>query len=296
MGSRGRAKKSPGGWPLVFAITAAVVTSLWLALVGWLYASQRELMYYPAPWQVAPSTNGPPIQVVQLDTSDGERLVAWYLPPQEGKPVILYFGGNGDALSLQEGRWSRIADAGVGVLAVAYRGYSGSTGHPTEKGLHEDARTGYRWLAARHPPGQIVIHGFSLGTGVAVRLAAEQPSRALILEAPFTAAVDIIGARAPYVPSGLLMHDRYLSRKWIGKVHVPVLVIHGDRDSIIPFASGQKLYALANQPKQFVRMAGSDHANLVVDGLYPHVWRFLGVEYDPRPELIVTVLEEAVSE
>ena len=178
------------GLLIVVGGAAAIVLAL-------AYFSQRSMMYFPPRLEEPPEVDGPAIEVISLTTADGERLVAWHLPPTDGKPVMLFFGGNGDGLSLQKDRWRRVADARVGFLAVAYRGYSGSTGKPSERGLHEDARTAYRWLRARYPADRIVIHGFSLGTGVAVRLAAEQPARAVILEAPFTAAVDVAGSRAP---------------------------------------------------------------------------------------------------
>ena len=255
----------------------AVVLVLYLALIAAAAVFQRQLMYHPDPALVAPNVPGLPIQDIRLTTSDGERLVAWHLPPAAGKPVILYFDGNGGVLSRQTDRWRAIARAGVGFLAVGYRGYSGSSGHPTEAGLHEDARTAYAWLAARYAVRDIVIQGHSLGSGVAVRLAAERPARALILESPFTSTVDVAERWAPLLPVRLLMRDRYLSRDWIGRVHCPVLVVHGDRDGVIDFTFGRRLFDLANPPKTFVRMPGGGHDDLVGRGLYDHVWAFLGV-------------------
>ncbi|WP_346427370.1 alpha/beta hydrolase [Caulobacter sp. 17J65-9] len=256
---------------------ATTLAGLYLLLLAGGFVFQRSLMYSPDPVERAPAVDGVPIQVVHVDTADGERLVAWYLPPKDGRPVILFFDGKGGSLSVQKGRWRRIAKAGVGFLAPAYRGYSGSTGRPSEAGLHEDARAAYDWLAKRYAPDQIVVHGFSLGSGVAVKLATERPARALVLEAPYTAAVDVAADRAPFVPVRLLMRDQLRSRDWIGQVRVPVLVVHGDRDSVIDVRYGERLYALARQPKRFERMHGSDHSTLVRDGVYDRIWRFLGV-------------------
>jgi hypothetical protein len=238
-------------------------------------------MYHPDPTLVAPNVPGLPIQQVRLTTADGEHLVAWYLPPAAGKPIILYFDGNGGVLSRQTDRWWAIVRAGAGFLAVGYRGYSGSTGHPTEAGLHEDARAAYAWVAARYPARDIVIQGHSLGSGVAVRLAAERPARALILESPFTSTVDVAERWAPLLPVRLFIRDRFMSRDWIGRVHCPVLVVHGDRDGVIDFTSGRQLFALANPPKTFVRMPGGGHDDLVGRGLYDHIWPFLGVAPEP---------------
>src|SRR5580704_24513 len=182
-----------------------VLAGLYVLAVGAAYVFQRDLLYHPDAVLRAPDPAGPPLQVVRLTTRDGEHLVAWWLPPQAGQPAILYFGGNGDSLIGEADRLRIIAKAGVGALAVAYRGYSGSSGHPTEAGLHADAEAAYAWLAARYPAGDIVIMGHSLGTGVATPLAAEHPVRALILESPFTSAVDVGAERMPWLPIRLLM-------------------------------------------------------------------------------------------
>jgi uncharacterized protein len=258
--------------------SALAVLGLYLVVVAAACTFQRSLLYFPDPHAAAPDPSGPPMQVVRLRTQDHETLVAWFLPPKAGEPVILHFGGNGDSLIGQEDRWRQIADAGVGVLAVAYRGYSGSTGHPSEAGLHLDAEAAYAWLAARYPAGKIVIMGHSLGTGVATPLAAEHPARALILESPFTSAVDVGAERMPWLPVGLLMWDRFESTDWIGKVRSPVLIVHGDRDEVIDYRFGRALFALAHAPKAFVRVPGGMHNDLPEHGLYAAVWRFLGVE------------------
>jgi fermentation-respiration switch protein FrsA (DUF1100 family) len=234
-------------------------------------------MYFADPTYAQPAIQDVAIQELRLRTPDGETLVAWYLPPRPGSPVILHFFGNGAGLAVEEWRWRRISKAGAGFLAVAYRGYSGSTGHPTENGLHTDARTAYDWLAQRHPASDIVIYGHSLGSGVAVRLAAERPSRALILEAPFSAAVDRAAEQYPWIPVRLLMQDQFVSRRWIKEVHAPVLIINGDHDSVIPMSQGQRLFQEANRPKTFVQMIGSEHNTLTRDGAYDVVWSFLGV-------------------
>jgi len=249
----------------VFA-TAAVAGSLSL---------ERSFLYQPQPRGAGPDA-GSGIEVVEIATADGERLVGWWLPPKDGKPVILFFHGNASTLEGDEGRWRRIADQGAGFLAIAYRGYGGSTGTPTEKGLHRDADAAYGWLTGRMAAGNIVIHGYSLGSGVAVRLASEKPARALVLEAPYTSIVDMAG-QVTSLPVGSLVRDRFMSSERIAKVRMPVLIIHGDHDSVIPFAQGQKLYSLAHGPKTFVRMIGSDHNTLTRDGAYDHIWRFLGL-------------------
>lgn len=259
---------------LALGVLTAALGGYVLALAI-LFFDQRNLLYHPTAAGAPANSAGLGIQKVRIDTADGEHLVGWWLPPRADLPTFLFFNGNTAGLDGQGGRWKRLAKEGTGFLAIAYRGYDGSTGHPTEEGLHQDALAAYGWLAQRVPPKDIVIHGFSLGTGVAVRLATEKPARALILEAPYTSTVDVAVRQAPWAPVRLLMLDRFPSKARIREVKMPILIVHGDADSVIPIAQGQELFSTAPQPKQFVRMRGSDHNTLTRDGLYDHIWQFL---------------------
>lgn len=168
-------------------------------------ARQRELLYNTADDGQLLAAAGlavPDSRKIDLVAADGTAIAAWYVSPQPGRKVMLFFHGQGGQLVIQTGRWRRIREAGHGVLALSYRGYPGSTGSPTETGIHMDARAAFDWLAARHDRSEIVIHGHSLGTGVAVRLAAEVDAHALVLEAPFTAAVDVAAEPCPGCQSG----------------------------------------------------------------------------------------------
>ncbi len=256
-------------------LRAAFILAALLALAFALLAlNTRALIYHPDRQEVAP--NFPGVEAVRIATEDGERLVAWWRPPpSEGAPVFLFFDGNGGRPQIWEGRWRRIVEGGAGFLAVYYRGYSGSTGTPSEQGLYRDARAGYDWLSKRgYAPNDIIIHGFSLGSGVAARLASERPARALILEAPFTGVDDVAAERVSPL-ARLVIGDRFASREVIGAVAMPILIVHGDADTVVPFTQGQRLFALAPAPKTFMRMTGSDHATLVRDGIYDHIWPFL---------------------
>lgn len=254
--------------PVLLTLAAIILLPL-AALVS----CQGSLIFHPDAEEVAP--NFADTQAVRIETEDGESLVAWYRAPNPDQPIFLFFDGNGGRPQIWGGRWRRIAESGAGFLAVYYRGYSGSTGHPTERGLHVDGRAGYEWLIDHgYQPNDIVIHGFSLGSGVAVRVAAEHPARALILEAPFTGIDDVVSDKFSPL-AALLVRESFRSRDIIHDVAMPVLIVHGDRDSVVPFSQGQRLFDLANEPKQFVRMSGSDHATLVRDGIYPYIYAFL---------------------
>jgi fermentation-respiration switch protein FrsA (DUF1100 family) len=262
---------------LGFALLTIIVAGVFYAsALAWLYFKQDDYIYYPdaAPQAIGPA--GPPIQVLSFTTPDGETLEGWYLPPRDGRPVFLFFNGNAMGLAAQNDRWRRLAAHGDGFLSVGYRGYGASTGKPREKALHADAALAYDWLATRYPADRIVINGYSLGSGVAVRLAAERPARALILEAPYTSTVAVAREQISWAPLGLLMHERFESDRWIGQVKSPILIVHGDHDQIIAYHFGEELYALAPQPKRFVRMMGSQHHTLVRDGVLDRIWEFLG--------------------
>ena len=262
-------------WLRAGGILLGVVLVAYALVVGAVFFKQRDLLYPIVVGTAAPEADGPPIQVIRIETPDHERLVGWYLPPRPGRPTLLFFNGQGGGLSFQYGRWQRIADEGVGFLAIGYRGHDGSTGHPSETGLHIDARAAYDWLIRRARSEDIVIHGFSLGTGVATRLAVARPARALVLEAPYTSTADIAARSWPWLPVRWLMLDQYRSRDIIDRVSMPILIVHGDGDVVIPFSQGRVLFDLAKAPRRLVRMRGSNHSTLTRDGLYSHIWHFL---------------------
>ena len=232
-------------------------------LVTVLYAAQRSMLYHPTTTRITPADGGlPQAQEVVLDTSDGEMLIAWHVPPRDGKPVVIYFHGNGEIVPWRVERHRATVADGIGLIAVNFRGYGGSTGSPTEAGLHRDAAAAYAFAAARYPPERIVLWGHSLGTGVAVRLASEKPVAKLILEAPYTSTADVAAGLFPFVPVRWLMKDQLHSDRWIRTVHVPLLIMHGARDDAIDIRFGERLFALANEPKRFIRYDTGGHIDL----------------------------------
>jgi uncharacterized protein len=225
---------------------------------------QRKLLYFPNRVAVAPAAVGlPQAKVLKLKTSDGETLVAWHIAPAAGKPLILYFHGNGGGLELRNERFKALTETGDGLLAIEYRGYGGSSGSPSEEGLQRDAEAAYEAaLALGTAPKDIVVMGESLGTGVAVPLAARHEVGAVVLDSPFSSIVDVAAAHFWMFPVRLLMRDRFRSDQAIGSVHAPLLVVQGDRDDVTPIRFAEKLYALANEPKRFIRVEGAGHLAL----------------------------------
>jgi hypothetical protein len=240
-----------------------------------MFFAQRALMYFPERVRTSPAAAGlPHAQEITLDAADGERIIAWHVLPRDGKPVVIYFHGNGGALRLRVDRFARLVAEGVGLLAVSYRGYGGSTGRPSEAGLIQDARAAYAYAAERYP-GRIVLWGESLGTAVAIALAAEQPVRKLILDAPFTSAADVAAAIYWFLPVRLLMRDTFRSDLRIRQVKMPVLILHGDADAVVPIAYGERLLAMIPGKKQMVRFAGGEHVDLDRHGAVDAALKFL---------------------
>src|ERR1700682_340282 len=213
-----------------------------------LFFMQRALLF-PVPQTVrtSPQAAGfPEAEEHVLPTADGEKVIAWHVPAKPGHPVVLYFHGNGDYLAGFFGRFHDLIADGIGIVALSYRGYAGSSGQPSEQGLLRDAAAAYAFTAARYGADRIIIWGFSLGTGVAVALAAEQPVARLILEAPYTSIVDVAASGFPFVPVRWFLRDRFHSDQRIARVTAPLLVMHGTDDATIPIVLGERLFALAH--------------------------------------------------
>ena len=266
------------------------------AVLALMYFAQRSLMYFPDVARTPPAAAGlPQAQEVVLATADGEQLIAWHVPPREDKPVVLYFHGNGGALAMRAGRFRKLAADGTGVLALSYRGYGGSSGSPTEIGLIEDAQTAYRFAAARYGASRLALWGESLGSGVAVALAAKQPVAALILEAPFTSAADAGAGHYPFLPVRWLIKDPFHSDRRIADVRAPVLVMHGAHDSVVPISLGEKLFGLIPGQKQFVRFSDAGHNNLEDFGASRIVQEFLAKTLNERQPVPQSVSGSAKS-
>jgi uncharacterized protein len=255
-----------------------VVPVGYLGGLALLYFKQRSILFpIPPVGRTAPDVAGfPEAEEHVLTTADGEKVIVWHVPAKPGHPVVLYFHGNGDFLAGFFGRFHDVIADGTGIVALSYRGYAASSGQPSEQGLLQDAAAAYAFTTARYGVERSVVWGFSLGTGVAVALAAEHPIAKLILDAPYTSTVELAGALLRVVPVGLLMLDQFHSDQRIKRVGVPLLFMHGTSDRSIPISLGERLFALANEPKRFVRFPGGGHNNLDNFGAIETARHFIG--------------------
>jgi uncharacterized protein len=259
-----------------------VIACGYLILVAILYTLQRQLLYLPDRSIPSTAESGvPEMSAAQLRTDDGLDLLAWYRPARAGRATILYLHGNAGHIGYRGGRVRPFLDHGFGVLLVEYRGFGGNPGQPSEAGLLSDARAALAFLRkAGVGPQRIVLYGESLGSTVAVAIASEladagQPVAAMVLEAPLSSVRDVAAHHYPWVPVRWLLKDQFDATSRIATVGAPLLVVHGERDAVVPLRYGQALFEAARQPKEAVWVAAGGHEDLAQYGLQRIVFDFL---------------------
>ena len=240
---------------------------------------EESLIFFPArypegDWQ----PEGLSFEDARFQAADGVRLHGWYLPHPNPRATVLFSHGNAGNLSHRADAMRVLNQlVGVSVLIYDYRGYGRSEGKPDEKGVLADARAARAWLAEREDIAEtdIVQMGRSLGGAVAVDLAAADGARALVLESTFTSMPDVAAWHYRWLPVRLLMHTRFDSLAKIDAYHGPLLLSHGDADTIVPYESGRKLFEAANEPKHFLTIPDGDHNDFQPREYYQKLIEFL---------------------
>jgi uncharacterized protein len=245
-----------------------IAACIYGAIVGALFLLQRRLLFRPnrsRPELGELASLG--VREAVVTTRDRLSLLSWYLPPSSGRSVILYFHGNGGHIGYRAERLRRFASDGYGVLLLEYRGYGGNPGKPSEAGLYADAVAAIEFLQRQAvAPERTVLWGESLGSAVAVYLAAQRTVAGVVLEAPFTSVAAVAQWHYPVVPAAMLLRDRFDARSRIGRIDAPVLVLHGGRDTIVPIRFGRSLLAAAPAPKEGWFEPRAEHENLAAFG------------------------------
>lgn len=261
---------------LIIKLTAGLFVFYAAAAVA-AFVLQRRLMYFPDPQRVSPASfNLPGVTERIMDAPDGTRLISWYAPAKPGQPTILYFHGNAGNLANRSERLRRFRARGYGVLFLSYRGYGGSTGSPSERANVADAKLAYDALIGDGVAADdIIVYGESLGSGVAVQLAATNEVGGLVLDAPYTTIVDVAARVYPYLPVRPFVFDRYETVRYLPRVKAPVLVMHGEQDRIIPVEMGKAVYAAANEPKEIVTFPRAGHSDHHLYGSYEELFRWI---------------------
>jgi fermentation-respiration switch protein FrsA (DUF1100 family) len=246
-----------------------VTAVLYVGLVLLLYLLQARLVYFPTRnISATPATIGLKFETVQFETEDGVTLSGWFIPAEDAADVVLFFHGNAGNISHRLQSIELFQRLGVNVLIIDYRGYGRSEGRPSEEGTYLDAEAAWRYLVEQRQiaPGNIIFFGRSLGGAVATWLAGKYAPKSLILESTFTSVPDIGAKQFPFLPVRTLARFRYNSLERLPQIKVPVLIIHSPQDEVIPYAHGQQLFQVANEPKTFIQLSGGHNEGFVITG------------------------------
>lgn len=261
-------------WALRAALAGGIAMGLLAAVVPFI---ERKLMYFPDTIYYTPADarlSGVAERV--LATPDGERVIAWHAEASPGRPTLLYFHGNAGGLETRTERIRKYMAQGLGVFMMTYRGFGGSTGKPSEAANVADAKLTYDTLVASGvAPRDVILYGESLGTSVAVQVATARDVAGLVLDAPYTSMVELAALHYPLIPGRWFMIDRYETRRHIRNVKAPLLILHGELDTIVPVAMGREIFALAAPPKVIKTFPGAGHADHYVFGSYEAVYGWI---------------------
>jgi fermentation-respiration switch protein FrsA (DUF1100 family) len=263
------------------ALVILLAAAVGLAVLWW---AQRSLMYFPSGGPVRPAAQAfAGGEDIELATRDGLRLGAWFVPGRGAppRPAVLIANGNAGDRSDRAPLAAALTRAGYSVLLFDYRGYGGNPGSPTEAGLLDDARAAADHLQDRSDidHARIAYLGESLGSGVVTALAVERPPRALILRSPFTSFAEVGSHHYPWLPVSLFIRDRYPIDEQIPRVRVPVLIIAGDADEIVPVRFSRAVHEKAAEPKRLVVIDGVGHNDpelLAGERMIAVITQFLG--------------------
>ncbi len=226
-----------------------------------LFIFQRNLMYHPDENNYFGDKLEVNIEKVKIKTSDNIDLLGWFHKKDLKRlKTIVYFHGNAGKLENRIHKLNHFKDMDVNFLIIAWRGFSGNEGKPSEEGLYIDGNSAIMWLKNLGLSEEdIIIYGESLGTGIATEIAQNNNFAGLILETPFTSMIEAAKNFYPYIPVSLILKDKYKNNLKIKNVNIPVLVMHGETDQIVPFWMGEKIYEIANQPKYSYFTKYDDH-------------------------------------
>lgn len=250
----------------------------YLGLVVFLYVFQRRLIYIPDR-RVPAISKAPWAELIEIKTADGLTLNSWWCPPKNyADPVISFFHGNAHNIESRIPKTEVFIQKGYGVLLIEYRCYGGNPGSPTETGLYHDARAHLDWLFKdrKIKSENLILYGESLGSGIAVQMATEYKAKALILDVPFFSVLEMCKFRAPFIPCmEKLVKDQYRSDLKIDTLYLPVFIGVGERDFVIPYRFGTKLFEAANEPKKYMKYPKAGHMGIYDKGFGEDVIEFI---------------------
>ena len=238
-----------------------ILISIYLFILISTYLFQRNLLYHPTENNYSGDKLIVSVEKIKIKTGSNIELLSWYHKKNiNDYKTILFLHGNAGSLENRIHKINNFKDLNVNFLLLAWRGFSGNKGSPTEQNLYEDAWSAIKWLKSEGiKESNIIIYGESLGTGVATEIAQNKNFAGVILESPFTSMIDAGKTKYPYLPVKFLLKDKYESNKKIQNIKIPILIMHGKVDNIVPFYMGEKMYDLANEPKYSYFTEYDDH-------------------------------------
>ena len=240
------------------------------------YFFQRKLLYHPFSPQITGKGLIHNFETINFKTSDNFELKGWFHLKNSNKKTILFLHGNAGNLDNRIDKLNSLGSMEINFLIIAWRGYSGNLGSPSEVGLYKDALGAIKWLNEKGISNdQIVLYGESLGTAIATEVGQNKNFAGIILEAPFTSMVDMGQKIYPIFPVRFLLKDKYESKNKIKNLKSPILVLHGRKDKIVPFYMGEKIFEMANNPKFKYFTDLDDHMMIFDDKLINEIDLFI---------------------
>ncbi len=250
---------------------------IYLIIVAYMYLNQRKLLYLPSENNYLDDQIDFNFKEVFIDVEKNLKLKAWLIENDfKNKKTLVFFHGNAGNLSNRTYKLNQLSKLDLNIIILAWRGFSGNEGEPSEQNLYNDAKKTIDWLNSRGVKNKnIILYGESLGTGIAVELSQTNQFGGIILESPFTSMTNAAKNIYPWLPVKYLLKDKYDSEKKIKNLQIPILIMHGKKDNIVPFKMGKKLYDLANNPKFFYFTENDDHMMTFDEQLVGTIKNFL---------------------
>ena len=250
---------------------------IYLIIVAYMYLNQRQLLYLPSENNYLDDQIDFNFREVFIDVEKNLKLKAWLIENDfKNKKTLVFFHGNAGNLSNRTYKLNQLSKLDLNIIILAWRSFSGNEGEPSEQNLYNDAKKTIDWLNSRGVKNKnIILYGESLGTGIAVELGQTNQFGGIILESPFTSMTNAAKNIYPWLPVKYLLKDKYDSEKKIKNLQIPILIMHGKKDNIVPFKMGKKLYDLANNPKFFYFTENDDHMMTFDEKLVNTIKNFL---------------------
>ena len=260
-----------------FYIAITSISLAYIFILFFTYFYQRNLLYHPSENNYQGDSINFNYQEVFIDVEENIKLKSWFIKKDlKNFKTIIFFHGNAGDLTNRIHKLNELNKLDVNILIISWRGFSGNLGKPTEKNLYQDAKKSVKWLNKNGiEKKNIILYGESLGTGVATELGQDNSFAGIILESPFTSIANAAKIYYPYLPIDLLIKDRYDSIKKIKSIKIPILVMHGKKDNVVPFKMGVELFEKANEPKYSYFSENDDHMMEFNDQLINSLKKFL---------------------